>query len=252
MHKTRITFCMLNIWFILLSSPQFTLAKETLTTKIISESGENRVQMIELYSSESCSSCPPADIWLSALQSKTGLWKKFIPIAFHVDYWNHLNWKDEFSSKEMTQRQTDISKKWPEPSVYTPAVVLNGAELKMWRTNELTFSSEKSAYQLKLTQNHIFEYDVDLKGLKSKTSYISRTALLGFGLESNVTSGENSGVKLKHNFVVLDWASLPVESNQKIHFAFKKPQKKYARLAVVTWIEEVGNPTPLQATGGYL
>ena len=76
---------------------------------LIGSSGAEQNQMLELYSSESCSSCPPADIRVSTLKAHPMLWKSVFPLVFHVDYWNDLGWKDELSSGTMTQRQIDLS-----------------------------------------------------------------------------------------------------------------------------------------------
>src|SRR5271154_7473575 len=72
---------------------------------LIASSGTSRVQLLELYSSESCSGCPPADAWVSELKEKSDLWKHVVPVVFHVDYWNYLGWKDGLSSDTMTKRQ---------------------------------------------------------------------------------------------------------------------------------------------------
>ena len=60
--------------------------------ELVFSSGEQHVALIELFTSEGCSSCPPADHWLSALKSEPGLWKDFVPVAFHVDYWDDIGW----------------------------------------------------------------------------------------------------------------------------------------------------------------
>lgn len=77
----------------------------TLANALTLESGEERVRVIELFTSEGCSSCPPADAWLSGLMDDPGLWNSLIPVAFHVDYWDHIGWKDRFSDAAFTERQ---------------------------------------------------------------------------------------------------------------------------------------------------
>ena len=96
------------------------------------ESGPQQTALVELYTSEGCSSCPPAEAWMSRLQGDPGLWKKFVPIAFHVDYWDRLGWRDRFSSRQWTERQSRYAALWQSESVYTPAVVLSGKELRNW------------------------------------------------------------------------------------------------------------------------
>ena len=73
------------------------------------QSPERQVALVELYTSEGCSSCPPAESWLSGLKEKPGLWSEFVPVAFHVDYWNYLGWRDKWSSKEYSDRQRDYA-----------------------------------------------------------------------------------------------------------------------------------------------
>ena len=83
------------------------------------ESGPQQTVLVELYTSEGCSSCPPAEAWMSRLQGDPGLWKKFVPIAFHVDYWDRLGWRDRFSSRNWTERQSRYAALWQSESVYT-------------------------------------------------------------------------------------------------------------------------------------
>src|SRR5437868_3719162 len=71
----------------------------------IFQSGEDQTVLLELYTSEGCSSCPPAEQWMTQLKNAPGLWKSFVPVAFHVDYWDYLGWKDVLSSPNYSQRQ---------------------------------------------------------------------------------------------------------------------------------------------------
>ena len=91
--------------------------------------------LLELYTSEGCSSCPPADQWLSTLKNDKKLWKEIVPIAFHVDYWDYLGWKDEFSKAEYTQRQRNYARWHNLGTIYTPGFVQNGKEWRGWRRN---------------------------------------------------------------------------------------------------------------------
>src|SRR5215831_9028607 len=96
------------------------------------ESGETQNSLLELFTSEGCSSCPPAEKWLSALKSSQDLWKKIVPIAFHVDYWDHLGWRDRFAKPDFTQRQQRYAAAWGGDSVYTPGFAVNGREWRGW------------------------------------------------------------------------------------------------------------------------
>ena len=96
------------------------------------ESSERQTRLIELYTSEGCSSCPPADRWLTTLRDAEGLWTEFIPLAFHVTYWNYLGWRDEFSDASFDQRQRRRAAS-AGSGVYTPGVFLDGDEYRRWR-----------------------------------------------------------------------------------------------------------------------
>ncbi len=92
-------------------------------------SPERQVRLIELYTSEGCSSCPPADRWLSGLLTESHLWSSVVPIAFHVSYWDYLGWRDPFASEEYAKRQR-IYASYGGTNVYTPGFFVNGRE---WR-----------------------------------------------------------------------------------------------------------------------
>src|ERR1700676_2382139 len=112
------------------------------------ESGPQRTHLLELFTSEGCSSCPPAEAWLSKLKNESRLWKDFVPLAFHVDYWDHLGWRDPFASKEWTARQYRYSSSWNGNSVYTPGFVLDGRE---WQERTIPVSSSEKPGVLKLS-----------------------------------------------------------------------------------------------------
>ena len=169
------------------------------------ESGETQSTLIELFTSEGCSSCPPAEKWLSALKSNQDLWKKIVPVAFHVDYWDRLGWRDRFAKPEFTSRQQGYAAAWGGDSIYTPGFVVNGKEWRSWfGGNVIPASSIKvGVFRLslgaggKLSARYIPE-------AKQPRGLALNVALLGNNLESDVKRGENSGRKLRHDFVVLD------------------------------------------------
>src|SRR5438067_9616919 len=97
---------------------------------VVFESGPKKVQLLELFTSEGCSSCPSAEASFSRLVGDSRLWREFVPVAFHVDYWDRLGWKDPFASVEWTKRQQTYAENWKADTVYMPAFVLNGRE---WR-----------------------------------------------------------------------------------------------------------------------
>ena len=219
----------------------------------IASSGKNHVRLIELFSSESCSSCPPADAWISTLKTKQGLWKEFVPVVFHVDYWNQLGWKDGYSSNKMTQRQIELSKLWSHPSVYTPGFIVDGQEWADWRKGESSFpKSSPSSIELTIFKEANGTFRVKAMGLDSAKHYLVHLAELGMDLSTDVKAGENSGRLLKHNFIVLDWDSKPIStSTPEQTFSFKVDKARRANGAISAWIEEEGSPRPIQAAGGF-
>src|SRR5271170_3697451 len=100
------------------------LSKSTWAQSANWVSGTEAPHLVELFSSEGCSSCPPADRWLSSLRQNESLWKSFVPLEFHVDYWNQLGWVDRNSKSAFTQRQRQYAQSWNRDTVYTPGVVL--------------------------------------------------------------------------------------------------------------------------------
>ena len=96
-------------------------------------SPDHATALIELYTSEGCDSCPPADRWLSSLSSRN-LGDRAVALALHVDYWDRLGWKDRFGSAGFSQRQRDESARSGGDFVYTPQVLLQGRDFPQWHT----------------------------------------------------------------------------------------------------------------------
>src|ERR1700722_16232673 len=117
-------------------------------TDRIFESAPEKTHLIELFTSQGCSSCPPAETWMSKLKAEPRLWKDFVPIAFHVDYWDRVGWRDPFAAKEWTARQYQYSANWKNESVYTPGFVLDGRE---WQGRSVPVSSNDKVGTLKLS-----------------------------------------------------------------------------------------------------
>ena len=100
-------------------------------------SGPEQVTLVELYTSEGCSSCPPADRWLNKKVGDDDLWTRFVPVALHIDYRDYIGWRDRFANPEYTDRQRLIASTHSERTIYTPEVVLNGKPWRKWRTKSL-------------------------------------------------------------------------------------------------------------------
>src|SRR5271170_8109481 len=99
---------------------------------VVFQSSERQTALVELYTSEGCSSCPPAESWLSSLKKESGLWSDFVPVGFHVEYWDYLGWRDKWSSKQFTDRQRAYTSLSHGDSIYTPEFIVNGKEWRDW------------------------------------------------------------------------------------------------------------------------
>src|SRR5215469_18249315 len=153
------------------------------------ESGPQRTHLIELFTSQGCSSCPPAEAWLSKLKGEPRLWKDFVPIAFHVDYWDRLGWRDPFASKEWTTRQYQYSTIWKNESVYTPGLVLDGRE---WFGRSIPPAATDKPGVLKLSINDQ-KIAAQFVGSEAAIKDLDlHLATLGFDLTTRVTAGENN------------------------------------------------------------
>ncbi len=211
-------------------------------------SGANRTHLIELYTSEGCSSCPPAEAWLGGLRAQPGLWRDFVPVEFHVDFWDRLGWPDRFASSAYTKREYAYAAAWDLGSVYTPCFVLDGAE---WHggarpppagtetpgTLAVT-RAEDGTVHVKFTAGASADYEV-------------YAALLGGGIVSDVKAGENEGRTLRHEFIALTLQSAPLR-NGAADFSLPIPDGGGMRHALAVWVTRRGMLAPIQATGGWL
>jgi hypothetical protein len=218
---------------------------------VVFESGPKRVQLLELFTSEGCSSCPPAEAALAKLVRDSRLWHEFVPVAFHVDYWDNLGWKDPFASAEWTKRQRFYAAKWNAESVYTPAFVLNGRE---WRDASVPVVNDETPGILRATVRGDNNVLVTFEPAKEKPHdfevYLAR---LGFGININVRAGENNGRSLRHDFVVLSLAHEKLGPGpQELHLPSSGAASRPDRTALAAWITNAGDIRPVQAIGGWL
>lgn len=215
-------------------------------------SGKQPVMLVELYTSQGCSSCPPAEAWLSDLKNAPGLWKNIVPVAFHVDYWNHLGWKDTWSAPAYSARQTRYRADGNIRIVYTPGFVVDGREWRNWFNNRQLPQAKDISDELsvKLNDKNISaSYPVPAA---STDPLQLNLAILAMGVKSKINAGENHGKNLAEDFVVL--AHSQIESTngrwQTQLPDFQNPAQY--RLALAVWVNRLTDLTPLQATGGWL
>jgi len=217
------------------------------------ESDARKTTLIEMFSSEGCSSCPPAETWASRLADAGGLWRDFVPVIFHVDYWDYLGWKDRFASPDFTQRQREYANAWRSETIYTPGLVLNGREWRDWRGSKNIPVENKNPGILTIEELEAGRYQVSFKPAAVLSGGKAHAALLGFGIDVDVTRGENSGRTLRHDFTVLDFQTYPLRGDPLAAiFQFKTEKFSAVRFAIAAWVTAPGELKPLQAVGGYL
>jgi hypothetical protein len=176
----------------------------------------HRAVIVELFTSEGCSSCPPADALLKSLseqQSIPGV--EIIALEEHVDYWDHLGWKDPFSNSEFTERQNEYARIFGNDGTYTPQMIVDGnAEFVGSRSREARDIIQKAALQPK-AEIHLtsaadntsdkasFEIKIaKLTALPAKEDFELWVVITEKGLHTDVKAGENSGELLQHAAVV--------------------------------------------------
>ncbi len=235
-----------------------------ITTPIIStaaecsaKSGVKTVPLLELYTSEGCSSCPPADKWLSNLKPDPN---KLIPLAFHVDYWDYIGWKDRFSKAEYSDRQRKTAAFGGAGFVYTPQFVFDGHDFKGWdnsRINEAVESQQKFLSRANLTLSAVAEQDGSIT-LKTNAEAVNPkdtkhadifVALYENKLVSQVQAGENSGRELKHDYVVRELFGAYQLNNKNIfnkNFTLK-PEWKSKDAGAVIFVQDSTNGEILQS-----
>lgn len=228
----------------------------TLLAADIFESGPQRVNVLELYTSEGCSSCPPADRWLSELKQDKRLWKQLIPVAFHVDYWDYIGWPDRFASPAYGDRQRHYAQSKGLSTVYTPGFLLNGREWRSFfglRHLSLDENKEAGSLTVKVDQQNVHA-TYKSAGQKINTPVLN-IAILGFDLMTKVESGENRGKQLQHDFTVLGYSTFPMSpEDDRFSITAQLPATSIQsqKTAIAAWISEQGDQTPIQATGGWL
>jgi hypothetical protein len=185
------------------------------------------------------------------------LWKDFVPLAFHVDYWDYIGWKDPFASAAYSIRQQKHSRLGNLSTVYTPGMMLDGREWRGWYTSGNIRSSNDRPGTLNVSVDGnrvtaMFSADTDHSKQDISENLVLNIAVLGFNLESEVSAGENAGRTLKQEFVVL---GLAMQESEDGNWQLELPQVNPShamQTGLAAWVSEPGRLNPIQATGGLL
>lgn len=183
---------------------------QSIAAECTAKSGNKTTPLLELYTSEGCSSCPPADKWISKISHDKS---EVTPLAFHVDYWDYIGWKDQFSKAEYSDRQRKAAAFGGAGFVYTPQFVFNGRDFKGWDNSRLKSAinqTQQLSSRANLTLNAVNEADGSITLIANAESLNPKVtknadvfvALYENGLITQVKAGENNGRELKHDYVV--------------------------------------------------
>lgn len=224
--------------------------------------------LIELYTSEGCSSCPPADKWMSGLIPKVVSANAAVPLAFHVDYWDRLGWRDRFADPAFTTRQYANAKVSGSGFVFTPQVIVAGRNYQDWSnsgkvnadieaTNKVTPGASILLRQQTVAAGKlVFEVQAQLRQDVKLDGVHIYVALFQNGLVSDVIRGENSGSQLHHDYVVRSLlVSSAIDGSGKAVFRehFAMPADALVnRMGVGVFVQDVKTGTVLQALSAPL
>jgi len=225
----------------------------TFGAEAVFTSGEAQTALIELFTSEGCSSCPPAEQWLADRRADPGLWHDFVPVAWHVTYWDGLGWRDRWAQAAFTERQQAYADAWRSASVYTPCFVRNGVG---WRPGQVAEPKRSSGVLQMRYDVGTGALEVIFRPLIAPGGALEvHAAQLGGGMISTVKAGENAGVTLRHEFVVLAirHGELGAQGGAyRAALSFPTADPAPPRRALAVWVTLRDDLAPLQATGGWL
>ena len=208
-------------------------------------SPKNTVALVELYTSQGCSSCPPADRWLSQLQSRIDA-NRAIALALHVGYWDYIGWKDPFAKREFNDRQSQLAALNGNRTRYTPGVFV--------QSRETNWSSGAFDAQLRAVNQRPAVATIRLDNVETQSGKVNVrahaelatpataknprliVALVQNGISTRVTSGENRGETLANDRVTRAWSGpLPLGSRS---VSLEAPSTAVRDLALVAFVED--------------
>ncbi|MGZ3159914.1 MAG: DUF1223 domain-containing protein [Burkholderiaceae bacterium] len=205
----------------LITAPMLTPASLVFAEVCSKKSPAHTVALMELYTSEGCSSCPPADKFVSGMHlggagstapaTLSGLsLDQVVPLSLHVDYWDYIGWKDSFANHTFTERQKQLSTYAGSHTIYTPEVFVAGKELRDWQgdlpaaVKRINARPARADIGIRLGRLSGGSVPVEVKANAVQGSKLY-VALYQNDLVTEVKNGENRGVQLKHDYVVRDW-----------------------------------------------
>ena len=221
-------------------------------------SGLKTAALVELYTSEGCSSCPPADQQLRRVRQVLDPTAEVVPLALHVGYWDYIGWKDPYAQAAFGERQSWLVRSNRRNTVYTPQFFVSGTELRSWqgglRDKVRQVNAQPAAaairVQASIASNGALALNAEATARSAAEPAVLYLALAESGLASKVTRGENNGVTLAHDHVVREWigpvrltgGAARVQRDIPLPAAWSR-----ARLEVVAFVQDQRTGSVLQA-----
>jgi len=209
------------------------------------ESKAHKTHLLELYTSEGCSSCPPAEKWLSKIPQPVLDESAVIPLVFHVTYWDYIGWLDKFASQQYDHRQRKMVLQEGGSTVYTPQFFINSRTRRgIDRAINKLVRSEKQPSSIKIKAavtetDEKLHIEVSIKQLLKGLDKVVRLSVAAYenDIKSVIEAGENEGLVSQHQYVVrgLKTALMPLEVTQGRRFEFNKKTNKWS--GVVIYVE---------------
>ncbi len=224
-------------------------------------SGAKTSALVELYTSEGCSSCPPADAQLNALPEALAADAEFVPVALHVDYWDYIGWKDPYAKTHFGERQRWLAG-FSQQLVYTPQFFVGGDELRGWRVRlrdqvqAVNARPAAAAIRIHATLAGDAALALRVEATASTTAGPAALflALAENGLASTVTAGENTGRTLSHDHIVRSWIGPLALADGGVHWTGELPIPAHAnraKLEVVAFVQSAQSGRVLQALSAH-
>ena len=232
-------FCWaLSLGFLSCALPMLALAAAPLCE---TQTGAQLTPVIELYTSEGCSSCPPADQWLSTLKGKP-----VVAQAFHVAYWDYIGWKDRFAQSAFSARQKDIAAQNRLSGIYTPQLVRNGRDWHDYQQLSAPAMPARATIRLqRVGETDGFEARVE--PLDANAVWTAYWTVTEDGHSSRVKAGENAGAFLQHDFVVRQYTPLgQYQGPQLLKFFARAAEPEHPRHINLV-VNDTPSGAPLQA-----
>ena len=225
----------------------FPLVASMARAECSADRSDSRPHLVELYTSEGCSSCPPADDWLRRLPTGAGV----VALAFHVDYWDSLGWRDRFADPRYSKRQQAQATFDGTSGVYTPQIVLDGHAWSGWyragQAMALADPVTGSDASMRLNADLPSQAGAPLRvrldtefAHRGDTDYRNYIALTEDGLSTQVHAGENRGVLLHHDHVVRSLAGPLALANADVEIA-SPPDLDIAHSSLVAFAQRTSD-----------